>query len=72
VFVTLYWKDTTREKTVVRLPLFDPLPMRTLSYRPHYYKGPHYYAVKSDIIGIRGAEATMRALAEAKVRYDLA
>jgi len=43
-----------------------------LSYRPHYYKGPHYYAVKSDIIGIRGAEATMRALAEAKVRYDLA
>jgi hypothetical protein len=72
VFVTFYWKDTTREKTVVRLPLFDRQPMRTLSYRPNYYKGPQYYAAKSDIIGIRGAEATMRALAEAKVQYDIA
>lgn len=72
IFVTIEWKDASREQTVVRLPLDDPLPIRTLSYRPNYYKGPHYYAVKSDVIGIRGAEATMRALAEAKVAYDIA
>ena len=72
IFVTLYWKDETKEKTVVRLPLVDGLPLRTLNYRPGHNKGPLYYAVKSDIIGIRGAEATMYALAQAKVKYDIA
>lgn len=72
IFVTLYWKDASKEKTIVRLPLKDPLPLRTLSYRPGYYKGPEYYAAKSDIIGIRGAEATMRALTQAKIQHDVA
>lgn len=72
IFVTFYWKDMTKEKTVVRLPLVDGLTLRTLNYRPGHAKGPHYYAVKSDIIGIRGAEATMYALAEAKAVYDIA
>lgn len=72
IFVTLEWKDSQKEKTVVRLPLTDRLPLRTLSYRPGFYKGPDYYASKSDIIGIRGAEATMRALAEAKATYNIA
>lgn len=72
IFVTLEWKDAQKERTVVRLPLPDRLPLRTLSYRPGFYKGAHYYASKSDIIGIRGAEATMRALAEAKITHDIA
>lgn len=72
LFVTFYWKEEGKEKTVVRLPLTDGLPLRTLNYRPGHAKGPHYYAVKSDIIGIRGAEATMYALAEAKATYDVA
>ncbi len=72
VFVTLYWKDATKDKMVVRLPLVDRAPLRTLSYRPNFYKGPEYYAVKTDIVGVRGAEATMRAIAEAKVQYGIA
>lgn len=72
IFITFHWKDETKEKTVVRLPLTNNLPVRTLNYRPNHAMGPHYYAVKSDIIGIRGAEATMKALAAAKVMYDVA
>lgn len=72
VFVTLYWKDPSREETMVRLPLEDPLKLRTLSYRPNFYQGPSYYFAKRDIVGVRGAEATMRALSRAKVTHDIA
>lgn len=72
IFVTLHWKDKAKEDTVVQLPLNDPLPLRTLSYRPNFYKGPEYYAAKTDIIGVRGAEATMRTLSYAKAEYDIA
>lgn len=72
IFVTFHWKDSSKESTMVRLPIADPLPLRTLSYRPNFYKGPEYYSAKTDIIGVRGAEATMRALADAKVQYGIA
>ena len=72
IFVTLHWKDASKEKTVVRLPLTDGLPLRTLSYRPNFYKGPEYYAAKTGIIGVRGAEATMRALTDAKIQHGVA
>lgn len=72
VFVTLHWKDPQREQTVVRLPMKDTLPLRTLSYRPNFYQGPKYYFAKRDIIGVRGAEATMRALSDAKAVHDIA
>jgi hypothetical protein len=72
VFVSFQWKDASRESTMVRLPLEDRLPLRTLTYRPGFYKGPQYYAAKTDIIGVRGAEATMRSLASVKAAYDVA
>lgn len=72
IFLKFYWKEEGKAPTIVRLPLQDRFPLRTLNYRPGHAKGPHYYAVKSDIIGIRGAEATMRALIMAKVNYDVA
>lgn len=72
IFFTIYWKNQEKEKTIVRLPLTDSLPLRTLNYRPGYSRGPQYYSDKSDIVGIRGAEATMYAIAEAKKAYDIA
>lgn len=72
IFLKFDWKKADKEPTIVRLPLQDRFPLRTLNYRPGHAKGPQYYAVKSDMIGIRGAEATMKALIMAKVNYDVA
>jgi hypothetical protein len=61
------------EPTFVRLELPDPLPVRTLTHREERgVLGPSFYTIKDDIIGVRGAEETMRRLAAAKMERALA
>lgn len=58
---------------VVRLAMPDDLPVRTLTERREKCAlGPTFYAAKAELIGVRGAEATMRALAAVKVHRGLA
>jgi len=57
----------------VRLEMPDDLPVRTITERREKCAlGPEFYSAKADIIGVRGAEATMRALAAVKVHRGLA
>ena len=61
------------QPTIVRLELPDDLPVRTLTDRAERKAlGPEFYNAKVEVIGIRGAEATMRALAELKMTRGLA
>ena len=55
----------------IRFELPDDLPVRTLTHRAER-TGPEFYAKKDDIVGIQGAEATMYAIANAKIKYGLA
>lgn len=73
VFAILYPKDVNEEPIVVRMELPEqvPLTVRTLTHRPKRVD-PEFYRLKEDIIGVRGAEATMRALANVKVYMGLA
>lgn len=58
---------------LVRLELPDDLPVRTLTDRAERSAlGPAFYSAKADVIGIRGAEETMRALAAIKMMRGLA
>ena len=56
---------------LVQFKLPDPLPLRTLGYRPHRV-GPEYYAAKESLIPIAGAADTMMMYSDAKIRYDIA
>lgn len=71
VFAIMHNKG--QEPVVVRMELPEPVPLtvRTLTHRPKR-TDPEFYRVKEDIIGVRGAEATMRALADVKVYMGLA
>lgn len=74
VFAVLHPKnDDATEPIVVRMELPEqvPLTVRTLTHRPKRVD-PEFYRKKEDIIGVRGAEATMRALANVKVYMGLA
>lgn len=57
----------------VRMELPEPVPLtvRTLTHRP-LRTDPEFYRIKEDLIGVRGAEATMRALNDVKVYNGLA
>jgi len=58
---------------LIRLELPDELPVRTLTDRAERKAlGPEFYNAKVEVIGIRGAEATLRALAELKMTRGLA
>lgn len=61
------------EPIIVRMELPEqvPLTVRTLTHRPKRVD-PEFYRAKEDIIGVRGAEATMRALSDVKVFMGLA
>lgn len=73
VFAVLHPKDSRVEPIVVRMELPEqvPLTVRTLTHRPKR-TSPEFYRVKEDIIGVRGAEDTMRALKDVKVYMGLA
>lgn len=73
VFVVLHPHKANVEPIVVRMELPEqvPLTVRTLTHRPKRV-GPEFYTLKQDIIGVRGAEDTMRALSEVKVYMGLA
>jgi len=73
IFVVLTLPDEAADQIVVRLEMPDDLPVRTITERREKCAlGPEFYAAKADIIGVRGAEATMRALAAVKVHRGLA
>jgi len=56
----------------VQFTLPDPLPLRTLGYRPNHEGGPIYYAAKENLLPIASAQDTMLYYADAKARYDIA
>ncbi len=72
VFAVMHSSNST-EPIIVRMELPEqvPLTVRTLTHRPKRVD-PEFYRAKEDIIGVRGAEATMRALSDVKVFMGLA
>jgi len=56
---------------LIQFKIPDPLPMRTLGYRP-MRQGPMYYSAKQDLIPIAGAADTMMMYADAKYRFGIA
>lgn len=73
VFVVLTPRAGAGDATIVRMEMPDDLPVRTLvERREKCALGPEFYAAKAEIIGVRGAEATMRALSAVKVYRGLA
>jgi hypothetical protein len=56
---------------LVHFKLPDPLPLRTLGYRPNRVS-PLYYSAKEDLIPIAGAADTMMLYSYAKKHYDIA
>jgi hypothetical protein len=52
--------------------LEDPLPLKTLGYRPNHAQGPLFYAYKYKVLPIETAEKTMINYSAAKVQYDIA
>jgi hypothetical protein len=71
LFITLRPRDNS-EPLHLRFELHDILPLRTLTYRPHHDAGPLFYSAKEGLIELQGAEATARAYASYKARYDIA
>lgn len=71
IFVVMH--KANQDPIIVRMELPEPVPLtvRTLTHRPKR-TDPEFYRVKEDIIGVQGAEATMRALANVKVYMGLA
>ena len=63
--------EAGKQPMFVQFKLPDPLPLRTLGYRPNR-QGPLYYSVKEDLVPIASAQDTMMNYAAAKIRYDLA
>ena len=59
------------QPVIVQFKLPDPLPLRTLGYRP-MRQGPLYYSAKESLVPIASAEDTMIYYADAKARYDIA
>lgn len=72
IFVIMHPK-TPGDPIIVRMELPEqvPLTVRTLTHRPKR-TDPAFYYLKQDIIGVRGAEATMRALKDVKVYQGFA
>lgn len=72
IFVQLISKNESVKSSVFRIELPDPYPLRTLIYRPGYYKGTSFYHDKEYVLPISTAEKTMMNLRYAKVKYDIA
>lgn len=72
VFVRLVPHKEGQEPIQIRYGLPDPLPLKTVAYRPNFALGPIFYSAKSDVVPFGTAEQTMRNLSEAKVKYDIA
>lgn len=72
IFAVLHPKNN-QDPIVVRMELPEqvPLTVRSLTHRPKR-TDPEFYRLKTDIIGVRGAEDTMRALSDVKVYMGLA
>lgn len=72
IFAVFYTHDSS-EPTYVRfeLPQRAPLQVRSLVHRPKR-TDPMFYYAKQDIIGIHGAEATMRRWSDVKLFNGLA
>lgn len=74
IFFVMY-KTEKSDPIYIRfeLPPMDPiLNLRTLTYRDKPKKGPETYNLKQDVVGICGAEETMRRYSHAKMYMDLA
>lgn len=57
----------------IRFELPNPHPLKTLTYRPGFARGPEFYAKKESIVGVpENAEAYLRQIKDLKTRYDLA
>jgi len=69
IFISL--TEPGKKPFYVHFKLPDPLPLRTLGYRPNH-QGPLYYAMKEGLVPIASAQDTMMNYAAAKVMYDLA
>lgn len=54
------------------LPMDKMYNVRTLTYRANPRKGPEYYNMKEEIVGITGSEDTMMKYMNAKLFNDLA
>ena len=50
----------------------DELNLRSLNHRPERVVGPAFYSHKEDLIGIEGAEKTMRLYGEYKTKHNIA
>lgn len=54
------------------LPVPEELELRSLNHRSGRTNGPAFYSHKEDLIGIEGAERTMRLYADYKTRFNIA
>jgi hypothetical protein len=63
----------SNETLYVRLELPNPHPLKTLTYRPGFAKGPEFYQKKEELVGVpENQEAYLRAIGPLKAKYDLA
>lgn len=74
IFVVLKRESKNQEPVFVRFELpMDPIfNVRTLTYRDKPRQGPEFFSMKEEVIGICGAEETMRRYKDAKMFNDLA
>jgi len=70
IFFILQQKN--KEPLVFKYELANPLPVRSLTYRPRYRTGPQFYSMKEELVTMQGAEGTMRTIAKYKGKYDIA
>lgn len=70
IFILLVSSDRHTEPVTVRIDLPDPLPLKTLTYRPE--RSPDMYARRADRMGVRGQEEILRMIGDAKVKYPTA
>jgi hypothetical protein len=73
IFFNLIGTNPTGDGNVlVCVPMHDPFPLRTLNYRPGFYKGPIFDSYKEEVIPIGSAQSTMINIAAAKIKFDIA
>ena len=65
-------KAGAAEPVIVRIPLDDVLPLRTLTHRPGFRAGPEFHAKKDTLVPPMTAEGVMRTMKEYKAKYDIA
>lgn len=72
IFAALTPVESTKP-IFVRFELPNPHPLKTLTYRPQFARGPEFYAEKAERIGIpENQEAYLRMIGTIKSQYGLA